>query len=143
VAAMLIGFIALIAALNTLFSSIFGQSFQQLMGYVFYPLAWVIGIPAQDALQAGSLMATKLVSNEFVAMMELQKIASQMNPRSLGILSVFLVSFANFASIGVVAGAIKGVSEEQSRTVSRFGFRLVYGATLVSLLSAAIVGLVL
>lgn len=143
VAAMLIGFIALIAALNTLFSSIFGQSFQQLMGYVFYPLAWVIGIPAQDALQAGSLMATKLVSNEFVAMMELQKIASQMNPRSLGILSVFLVSFANFASIGVVAGAIKGVSEAQSRTVSRFGFRLVYGATLVSLLSAAIVGLVL
>ncbi|SBS34589.1 Nucleoside permease NupC [Marinomonas spartinae] len=143
VAAMLIGFIALIALLNAIFSSLFGLSFQDVMGYLFYPLAWIIGIPAHDALQVGSIMATKLVSNEFVAMLEVQKIASQLEPRSLGILSVFLVSFANFASIGIVAGAIKGVSEEQGNVVSRFGFRLVYGATLVSLLSAAVVGAIL
>ncbi|MFM2485975.1 NupC/NupG family nucleoside CNT transporter [Celerinatantimonas yamalensis] len=143
VAAMLIGFIALIAALNALFSAVLGLSFQQLLGYVFYPLAWVIGIPSVDALHAGSIMATKLVSNEFVAMLELQKITAQFTPRGLGILSVFLVSFANFASIGIVAGAIKGVSEPQGNVVARFGFRLVYGATLVSLLSAAVVGLVL
>ncbi|PXF29056.1 nucleoside permease [Pokkaliibacter plantistimulans] len=143
VAAMLIGFIALIALLNALFSAIFGLSFQQLMGYVFYPLAWVVGIPAEEALKAGSIMATKLVSNEFVAMLELQKISADFSARALGILSVFLVSFANFASIGIVAGAIKGVHEGQGNVVSRFGFRLVYGATLVSLLSAAIVGLVL
>ncbi|SHO59223.1 NupC/NupG family nucleoside CNT transporter [Vibrio quintilis] len=143
VAAMLIGFIALITAMNAMFSAIFGISFQELMGYVFYPLAWVIGIPEQDALHAGSIMATKLVSNEFVAMLELQKAAAQFTERGLGILSVFLVSFANFASIGIVAGAIKGVDESQGNTVSRFGFRLVYGATLVSLLSAAIAGLVL
>lgn len=143
VAAMLIGFIALIAAMNALFTTLFGLSFQQLMGYVFYPLAWIIGIPSHDALRAGSIMATKLVSNEFVAMLELQKIAAQFSARGLGILSVFLVSFANFASIGIVAGAIKGVSESQGNVVSRFGLRLVYGSTLVSLLSAAIVGLVL
>nr|WP_276526734.1 nucleoside transporter C-terminal domain-containing protein [Vibrio palustris] len=143
VAAMLIGFIALIAALNALFSAVFGISFQELMGYVFYPLAWIIGISGQDALHAGSIMATKLVSNEFVAMLQLKDIAEQFAPRSLGILSVFLVSFANFASIGIVAGAIKGVDEKQSNVVSRFGFRLVYGSTLVSLLSAAIAGLVL
>ncbi|CAG8999425.1 MAG: Nucleoside permease NupC [Candidatus Celerinatantimonas neptuna] len=143
VAAMLIGFIALIAALNALFTTLFGLSFQQLMGYIFYPLAWIIGIPSHDALHAGSIMATKLVSNEFVAMLELQKIAAQFSAKGLGILSVFLVSFANFASIGIVAGAIKGVSESQGNVVSRFGFRLVYGSTLVSLLSAAIVGLVL
>lgn len=143
VAAMLIGFIALIAALNALFSAVFGISFQELMGYVFYPLAWIIGISGQDALHAGSIMATKLVSNEFVAMLQLKDIADQFAPRSLGILSVFLVSFANFASIGIVAGAIKGVDEKQSNVVSRFGFRLVYGSTLVSLLSAAIAGLVL
>lgn len=143
VAAMLIGFIALIAMLNAIFSSIFGLTFQEIMGYIFYPLAWVIGIPAHDALQVGSIMATKLVSNEFVAMLEVQKIASSLDPRSLGILSVFLVSFANFASIGIVAGAIKGVSEKQGNVVSRVGFRLVYGATLVSLLSAAIVGAIL
>lgn len=143
VAAMLIGFIALIAALNALFSIIFGLSFQQLMGYVFYPFAWVMGIPKEEALQVGGIMATKLVSNEFVAMMELQKVAPQLSPRSVGILSVFLVSFANFSSIGIVAGAIKGLNEDQGNTVSRFGLKLVYGSTLVSLLSASIAGLVL
>lgn len=141
--AMLIGFIALISAVNALFSSVFGMSFQQILGYVFYPLAWLIGIPLSDALNAGSIMATKLVANEFVAMIELQKISHQMSPRGLGILSVFLVSFANFASIGIVAGAIKGLNEQQGNVVSRFGLRLVYGATLVSLLSASFAGLVL
>ena len=141
--AMLIGFIALISAVNALFSTLFGISFQQILGYVFYPLAWLIGIPMADALQAGGIMATKLVANEFVAMIELQKVAAQMTPRGLGILSVFLVSFANFASIGIVAGAIKGLNEAQGNTVSRSGLRLVYGATLVSLLSASFAGLVL
>ena len=106
-------------------------------------LAMLIGIPLSDALSAGSIMATKLVANEFVAMIELQKIAAGMTPRGLGILSVFLVSFANFASIGIIAGAIKGLNEQQGNIVSRFGLRLVYGATLVSLLSASFAGLVL
>lgn len=143
IAAMLIGFIALIAAVNAIFAAIFGISFQQILGYVFYPLAWLIGIPAHDALRAGSIMATKLVANEFVAMIELKKIAAELSPRGLGILSVFLVSFANFASIGIVAGAIKGLNERQGNVVSRFGLKLVYGSTLVSLLSAAVAGLVL
>lgn len=76
--AMLIGFIALISAINALFATLFGLSFQQILGYVFYPLAWLIGIPLSDALNAGSIMATKLVANEFVAMIELQKIAASM-----------------------------------------------------------------
>ncbi|HFF8435935.1 MULTISPECIES: nucleoside transporter C-terminal domain-containing protein [Serratia] len=143
IAAMLIGFIALISAVNALFSAVLGISFQQILGYVFYPLAWLIGIPAEEALKAGSIMATKLVANEFVAMIELKKIAVELSPRGLGILSVFLVSFANFASIGIVAGAIKGLNEQQGNVVSRFGLKLVYGSTLVSLLSAAIAGLVL
>ncbi len=141
--AMLIGFIALIAAVNAIFAAIFGISFQQILGYVFYPFAWLIGIPAADALHAGSIMATKLVANEFVAMIELKKVAMEMTPRGLGILSVFLVSFANFASIGIVAGAIKGLNEQQGNVVSRYGLKLVYGSTLVSLLSAAFAGLVL
>ena len=139
--AMLIGFIALIAAVNAVFAAVFGYSFQQLLGYLFYPLAWLIGIPKADALQAASIMATKLVANEFVAMIELQKVAAGMSTRGLGILSVFLVSFANFASIGIVAGAIKGLNEKQGNVVSRFGWKLVYGSTLVSLLSAAFAGL--
>ena len=139
--AMLIGFIALIAAVNAVFAAVFGYSFHQLLGYLFYPLAWLIGIPKADALQAASIMATKLVANEFVAMIELQKVAAGMSARGLGILSVFLVSFANFASIGIVAGAIKGLNEKQGNVVSRFGWKLVYGSTLVSLLSAAFAGL--
>lgn len=78
VAAMLIGFIALIAALNALFATVTGWfgysiSFQGILGYIFYPIAWVMGVPSSEALQVGSIMATKLVSNEFVAMMDLQK----------------------------------------------------------------------
>ncbi|MFK8259961.1 NupC/NupG family nucleoside CNT transporter [Erwinia sp. AnSW2-5] len=143
VAAMLIGFIALISAINALFDFVFGISFQGILGYVFFPFAWVMGVPSSEALQVGSIMATKLVSNEFVAMMDLQKIATTLSPRAEGILSVFLVSFANFSSIGIVAGAIKGLHEEQGNVVSRFGLKLLYGSTLVSVLSASIAGLVL
>ena len=133
----------LVHGLNALFDLIFGISFQGVLGFVFYPFAWVMGVPSGEALQVGSIMATKLVSNEFVAMMDLQKIAGQLSPNSEGILSVFLVSFANFSSIGIVAGAIKGLNEEQGNVVSRFGLKLLYGSTLVSVLSAAIAGLVL
>ncbi|WP_427151520.1 nucleoside permease NupC [Citrobacter portucalensis] len=148
VAAMLIGFIALIAALNALFATVTGWfgysiSFQGILGYIFYPVAWVMGVPSSEALQVGSIMATKLVSNEFVAMMDLQKISATLSPRAEGILSVFLVSFANFSSIGIIAGAIKGLNEEQGNVVSRFGLKLVYGSTLVSVVSASIAALVL
>lgn len=143
VAAMLIGFIAIIAGINAIFSAVIGISFQDCLGYVFYPLAWILGIPAEDALKVGSIMATKLVSNEFVAMGYLKQVAAELSPRSVGILSVFLVSFANFSSIGIVAGAIKGLDEKQGNVVSSFGLRLLYGSTLVSFLSAAITGLVL
>ncbi|EKR1244512.1 nucleoside permease NupC [Escherichia coli] len=148
VAAMLIGFIALIAALNALFATVTGWfgysiSFQGILGYIFYPIAWVMGVPSSEALQVGSIMATKLVSNEFVAMMDLQKIASTLSPRAEGTISVFLVSFANFSSIGIIAGAVKGLNEEQGNVVSRFGLKLVYGSTLVSVLSASIAALVL
>ena len=148
VAAMLIGFIALISALNALFATVTGWfgysiSFQGILGYIFYPVAWVMGVPAGEALQVGSIMATKLVSNEFVAMMDLQKVAATLSPRAEGIISIFLVSFANFSSIGIIAGAIKGLNEEQGNVVSRFGLKLVYGFTLVSVLSASIAALVL
>ena len=148
VAAMLIGFIALISALNALFATVTGWfgysiSFQGILGYIFYPVAWVMGVPAGEALQVGSIMATKLVSNEFVAMMDLQKVAATISPRAEGIISIFLVSFANFSSIGIIAGAIKGLNEEQGNVVSRFGLKLVYGSTLVSVLSASIAALVL
>lgn len=142
VAAMLIGFVALIAMVNGIFSWLFGISFQALLGYVFAPFAFVMGIPWNEAVQAGSIMATKLVSNEFVAMLDLTK-QTGLSERTVGIVSVFLVSFANFSSIGIISGAVKGLHEKQGNVVGRFGLKLLYGATLVSVLSATIAGLFL
>ncbi|OAB38805.1 pyrimidine nucleoside transporter NupC [Paenibacillus macquariensis subsp. defensor] len=140
VAAMLIGFVAIIAMINGLFSGIFGVSFQQLLGYVFAPFAFIMGVPWKEAVDAGSIMATKMVSNEFVAMLELGKY-TDLSSRTVGIISVFLVSFANFSSIGIIAGAVKGLHEKQGNVVARFGLKLLYGATLVSILSAIVAGI--
>ncbi len=142
VAAMLIGFVALIAMVNGIFSWALGISFQSLLGYVFAPIAFVMGIPWSEAVQAGSIMVTKLVSNEFVAMLDLTK-QTGLSDRTIGIVSVFLVSFANFSSIGIISGAVKGLHEKQGNVVARFGLKLLYGATLVSVLSATIAGLFL
>ncbi|WP_145024505.1 NupC/NupG family nucleoside CNT transporter [Paenibacillus sp. Y412MC10] len=142
VAAMLIGFVALIALINGIFDGIFGISFQELLGYIFAPFAFVMGVPWKEAVEAGSIMATKMVSNEFVAMLELGK-HTALSTRTTGIVSVFLVSFANFSSIGIIAGAVKGLHEKQGNVVARFGLKLLYGATLVSVLSAIIAGLFL
>ncbi|BBH20003.1 nucleoside permease NupC [Paenibacillus baekrokdamisoli] len=140
VAAMLIGFVALIAFINGIFDGIFGISFQQLLGYVFAPIAVIMGVPWKESVDAGSIMAIKMVSNEFVAMLELGK-QTAMSSRTIGIVSVFLVSFANFSSIGIIAGAVKGLNEKQGNVVARFGLRLLYGATMVSVLSAIVAGI--
>ncbi|WP_366295594.1 NupC/NupG family nucleoside CNT transporter [Paenibacillus sp. AN1007] len=142
VAAMLIGFVALIALINGIFSAVIGISFQELLGYVFAPFAFVMGVPWKEAIQAGSIMATKMVSNEFVAMLNLSE-QTGLSARTTGIVSVFLVSFANFSSIGIIAGAVKGLHEKQGNVVARFGLKLLYGASLVSVLSAIITGLFL
>ena len=145
VAAMLIGFIALISMINAMCAAIFGITFQDMLGYVFYPIAWLMGVPADQALKAGSIMATKLVTNEFVAMMSLRdhQAAYHFTAHTVGIISIFLVSFANFSSIGIIAGAVKGVNEEKGNLCARFGLRLLYGATLVSILSAIIAGVMI
>lgn len=143
VAAMLIGFVALIAMINSIFSGIFGISFQDLLGYVFSPFAFLMGVPWSEAVDAGSIMATKMVSNEFVAMQILSGGDFVFSDRVIAIVSVFLVSFANFSSIGIIAGAVKGLNEKQGNVVAKFGMKLLYGATLVSFLSATIVGLLM
>ncbi|MEW4286289.1 NupC/NupG family nucleoside CNT transporter [Priestia koreensis] len=143
VGAMLIGFVALMAAIDNVFSLIFGVTFQHILGYIFSPIAFIMGVPMGEAVKAGGIMATKLVTNEFVAMIELGKVQAAMSPRTLGIISVFLVSFANFSSIGIIAGAVKGLNEKQGNVVARFGLKLLYGATLVSVLSAIIVSFIL
>lgn len=143
VGAMLLGFVALIGMINNVFEAIFGISFQLALGYVFAPLAFIVGIPGSDVVEAGTLMATKLLSNEFVAMIDLGNIASSLSDNTVGIISVFLVSFANFSSIGIITGAVKGLNEKKGNQVAKFGIKLLYGATLVSLLTATITGIML
>jgi nucleoside transport protein len=143
VGAMLIGFVALMAAINNIFDLIFHISFQEILGYIFAPVAFIMGIPFSEAVKAGGIMAEKLVTNEFVAMMDLAKVGKSFSPRTLGIISVFLVSFANFSSIGIIAGAVKSLNEKKGNVVAKFGLKLLYGATLVSVLSAVIVSIVL
>ncbi|MBM7643883.1 nucleoside transport protein [Scopulibacillus daqui] len=143
VAAMLIGFMALIYFINDIFTFIFHISFQKLIGYIFAPVAFIMGVPKQDIVQAGSIMATKLVTNEFVAMTDLREIAHHLTNRTVGIVSVFLVSFANFSSIGIITGCVKALNPEKGDVVAKFGGKLLLGSTLASILSAAICGVFL
>lgn len=142
VAAMLIGFMALIFMFNGIFLDLFGFTFSDALGYVFSPLAIAAGINPAESVQAGSIMAIKLVSNEFAAMQQLNGMGG-LSDRTIGIVSVFLISFANFSSIGIISGTVKGLNEEKGRIVAKFGLRLVWGATLVSFLSATVVGIIL
>ncbi|MDQ0228125.1 NupC/NupG family nucleoside CNT transporter [Metabacillus niabensis] len=143
VGAMLIGFIALMAGFNHVFELLFNVSFQTILGYLFAPIAFIMGIPFSEAVSAGSIMATKLLTNEFVAMLDLSGGNYHFSERTMGILSVFLVSFANFSSIGIIVGAVKSLNEKQGNSVARFGLKLLYGATLVSILSGIIVSFVI
>ncbi|GLI06342.1 pyrimidine nucleoside transporter NupC [Paenibacillus tyrfis] len=143
VGAMLIGFIALMNMINYVFELIFHISFQSVLGYIFAPVAFLMGIPWSEAVPAGGIMATKLVTNEFVAMLSFKDIASGLSPRTVGIVSVFLVSFANFSSIGIITGAVKALNDKRGDEAAQFGLKLLLGSTLASILSATLIGLFL
>lgn len=149
VAAMLIAFIALIALVNsvlTWFGGFIGftetkLTLQLLMGYVFAPLAWVIGVPAQDMSVAGALLGEKTILNEFVAYLHLSEKAGQLTDRGFIILSYCLSGFANFSSIAIQIGGIAPLAPERRGDLARLGIRSVIGGTLATLMTAAVVGL--
>lgn len=143
VAAMLLGFISLMELINVIFLGLFNFSFQTLMGYIFAPIAFLMGVPWSEVVQAGSIMATKLVTNEFVAMLDFEEISSVLSEKTTAIISVYLVSFANFGTVGIVAGSIKSISEKQGNYVSKFALKLLLGATLASVISGTMMGLVI
>ena len=144
VAANLIAFIAVLELINALIQLILaGVTLQQILGYILAPLAILMGIPTYEVLEAGSIMGTKIVTNEFVAMLEFQPLLDTFSEKTVGIVSVFLTSFANFSSIGIIAGTVKGIDGEKASIVSRFGLKLLIGSIFASILSATIVGLFL
>lgn len=144
VAAMLIAFIASLELVNWVIQLVFaGVTLQQILGYIIAPIGMLMGISPSEVIHAGSVMGTKIVTNEFVAMLEFQTMLGDMSEKTIGIVSVFLTSFANFSSIGIIAGTVKGIDNKKAISVSGFGMKLLVGATLASILSATIVGLFL
>ena len=143
VAAMLLGFIALMELVNVIFQSVFHISFQTIIGHIFAPIAFLMGVPWAEAVQAGGIMATKLITNEFVAMLKFGTISGELSDKTIAIVSVYLVSFANFGTIGIVSGSIKSISEKQGNYVSKFALKLLLGATLASVISGTIMGMVM
>ncbi len=141
VGAVLIGFVALITFLNNGFDALFGVTFVHLIGYVFSPIALLMGVPYADVVSVGGIMATKLITNEFVAMGLLQDISGSLSLKSQAILSVYLVSFANFGALGIVSGSLKSINEKSGYCVAKFSLRLILGATLASVISGSIVGI--
>jgi len=143
VAAMLLGFIALMELINVIFQNVFHISFQTIIGYIFAPIAFLMGVPWGEAIDAGGIMATKLITNEFVAMLHFGDISQHLSHKTIAIVSVYLVSFANFGTVGIVSGSIKSISEQQGRHVSKFALKLLLGATLASVISGTIMGFVI
>jgi len=158
VLAMLIGFIALIAlldgALGYLGRWLFGQgvtgggildvehlSMKGLFGVFFSPMAWLMGVPAQDMQAAGTLMGTKMVINEFVAYSDMTGAIKTFHPKTVAILSFALCGFANFSSIAIQVGGIGELAPDRRKDLARLGFRALICGTLASYLSATIAGM--
>lgn len=149
VGAMLLAFIALIAMFNGLLSIVGGWlgfeglSFEFLTGKIFAPVAYLLGVPWEDASAVGSLLGIKLMVNEFVAYAELQKMLSTLSPRSITIATYALCGFANFSSIAVQVGGIGILAPKRRKDLARLGIRSLIGGTLACLMTATIAGMLL
>jgi CNT family concentrative nucleoside transporter len=141
VGAMLITYIGLLSMVNYVFSHTIGMSFQDLLGYVFAPIAYVMGIPTSEMVKAGSVMGTKVAANEFVAMLEFMKMIPHMSAKTVAVVSAFLVSFANFSSIGIIIGTVKAINGEKASMLAKVGLKVLLVATMGSVLTGTIVGL--
>ena len=144
VAAMLIAFVAIIAMINALLG-IFGFSLEQILGFIFSPLAWTMGVPWNEANLVGSLMGKKLVLTELIAYGDLSSSISNnlLSERSAIISSYALCGFANFASIGIQLGGIGGIAPERRKDISKLGVKTMFGGALASWLTATIAGILI
>jgi CNT family concentrative nucleoside transporter len=150
IVAMLVVFVALVALANAvlaLLPAIGGQplSLERILGWVFAPLAWLIGIPMHEAAAAGNLLGKKTVLNEFIAYLELARLpADQLSPRSRLLLTYALCGFANFGSLGIMLGGLNALLPQERRSeLAALGMKSVLAGLLSTCLTAALVGLLL
>ena len=142
VAAMLVAFVALVYLSNGILG-IAHLKLETLFGYALAPIAWLLGVPWQDAAKVGYLMGTKVVINEFVAFSLLGPMKGQIAERSFTIATYALCGFANFSSIGIQIGGIGSLAPTRKQDLARLGFRALLGGTLANYLAAAMAGLLL
>jgi CNT family concentrative nucleoside transporter len=155
VGAMLLAFIAIIAMINS-FLSWFGEAttlttlipsgsftLETLLGWVFAPITFLIGVPMQDVLATGSLMGIKIVSTEFIAYLNLLELIEQqaIEPKSIAMATFALCGFANFASIAIQIGGIGGLAPGRKAELAEFGIKAVIAGSIVNLMNAAIAGI--
>ena len=167
VGAMLLAFIALIALIDTTLGHIgsvigfaeWGRhlvpdiliadgnipplSFSLILGWLFAPLAWLMGIPLDEIAISGSLLGQKIVLNEFFAYLQLSKISAQLSPKTTIIMSYALCGFANFASIAIQIGGIGGLAPSRKSHLARLGIRSIIGGSLAAFMTATIAGILL
>ncbi len=146
VGAMVLAFVSLIALLNIGLGGIgnwFGKtdlSLELILGYVFAPLAWLLGIPWSEALQGGSFIGQKIIVNEFVAYLNFTEIQSTLSPLTQAIITFALCGFANLSSIAILLGGLGSLAPTRRPEIARYGLKAVIAASMANMMSAAIAG---
>ena len=146
VGAMVLAFVGLIALLNGLLGwiaglfGVDGMTLQLVIGYLFQPLAWLIGVTWDEAQLAGSFIGQKLVINEFVAYLDFVRYQDELTEKTQVIVTIALCGFANFASIAVLLGGLGSIAPNRRSDIAELGLKALLAATLANLMSAAIAG---
>lgn len=141
-AAMLISFLSLIALINLGLAQV-GTSLERILGWLLSPVAWMMGVPWDDAPRVGGLLGLRLVTNEIVAYEQLKQIRDLILPRSDGVATFALCGFANVSSIGIQIGVVGALAPERRSELARLGPRALLVGTLANFLSACIAGILL
>jgi len=146
VGAMLLAFVALIALLNGLLGGVGGWfdyptlTLQEILGYVFAPVAWLLGVPWDEAIIAGSFIGQKIVVNEFVAYLDFINYRDTLSAHTQAIVTFALCGFANLSSIAILLGGLGGMAPSRRKDIARLGLRAVLAGSMANLMSAAIAG---
>jgi CNT family concentrative nucleoside transporter len=149
VAIMLISFLALVALLDGMLAWVHGgvhwipASLGQILGFVFAPVAWLIGVPWHDAGAIGNLLGTRMALNEVIAYISLGAQRASLSPRSFTIATFALCGFANLGSIGMQIGGIGALVPERRNDLAKLGVRAMLAGTMANLISASIAGMFL
>ncbi|MGB7722012.1 MAG: NupC/NupG family nucleoside CNT transporter [Bryobacteraceae bacterium] len=151
IAAMLIAFLALIAMLNGMlhwahtlpYLGWLPESLEKIFGIVFAPVAWIMGVPWHDASAIGDLLGTRLITNEFVAFVQLGPMQKTLDPRSFTIATYALCGFANLSSIAIQIGGIGALAPNRKSDLARLGIRAVAAGSMANFMSACIAGMLL